>query len=224
VADEADQQIAAWLAGGVPTQLGGVLYLINLMLFLDLPGCFEAGWRLAGRVGAWGLLEALGRELAGAEIAGLEDDPLWTALAQLDGRVPGQPPGLRLPRARPRRWPQFRLPEGWPASLPGGAEPAGKLRPGRKLTNAPYPPLLRRWLALALPFITFRLRQALSLPAEASLAQRLLKAPGRLHVTSSHVDLIASVEAISLPVRLAGLDRDPGWLPDFGRVVYFHFE
>jgi hypothetical protein len=35
---------------------------------------------------------------------------------------------------------------------------------------------------------------------------------------------VMSLNDISLPVRLAGLDCDPGWLPDFGRVVKFHFE
>ena len=42
----------AWLFGVTPaTGLGGVLYLINLMVALDLPDCFEEGWRLASDVG-----------------------------------------------------------------------------------------------------------------------------------------------------------------------------
>jgi len=32
-----------------------------------------------------------------------------------------------------------------------------------------------------------------------------------------------NLDVISLPLRLAGLDRDPGWVPDFGRVVRLHF-
>ncbi|MGA7733164.1 MAG: hypothetical protein WCD37_18040 [Chloroflexia bacterium] len=225
-AEERDRQIAAWLAGGVSTQLGGVLYLVNLMVSLDLPDCFEDGWHLASRVGAWGLLEALGRELMSCEMAGLENDPLWAALAELDGRAPDQPPGFLLSRGRPRRWPRFRLPDAWLAGLPGGEEYAreDKLRPRQKLTNTHYPPLLKRWLVLALPFIKYRLHLALGLQREASLAEHLLKLPGWLYVTSSHVDLAASVESLSLPIRLAGLDRDPGWLPNFGRVMYFHYE
>jgi hypothetical protein len=31
------------------------------------------------------------------------------------------------------------------------------------------------------------------------------------------------LERISLPARRAGLDRDPGWLPDLGLIVTFHF-
>jgi hypothetical protein len=31
------------------------------------------------------------------------------------------------------------------------------------------------------------------------------------------------LSAVSLPARLAGLDRDPGWMGDLGRVITFHF-
>ena len=61
------------LGEGVVTELGGVLYLINLMVALDLPDAFEVGWRLASGVGPWGLLEALGRALLG-------EDPTAAAL------------------------------------------------------------------------------------------------------------------------------------------------
>ena len=52
----------------------------------------------------------------------------------------------------------------------------------------------------------------------------MLSAPARVFVTSTHVDVVVSLEDVSLPVRLAGLDRDPGWQPLLGRVVLFHFE
>ena len=215
------------LADGVPTQLGGVLYLINLMVALDLPDCFEAGWRLATGVGPWGLLHALGWELAMQDGAAPGADMLWPALAHLDGRAPDQAAGIRLPRRRPRRWPSFDLPPAWLDGLPdAAAQPLAIARARRRQEIAAlrcrYPPLLARWLALALPFVALRLRLALGLPAEASPAP-LLWLPGQLYVTRTHVDLVASLEHISLPVRLAGLDRNPGWLPDFARVVTFHF-
>ncbi|HSN76452.1 MAG TPA: hypothetical protein VL334_15355 [Anaerolineae bacterium] len=230
-----------WPADGVPTRLGGVLYLVNLMAALDLPACCERGWRLASGVGPWGLLHALGWELLGQEaVAG---DALWPALALLDGRPAHEAPGWRLPRSRPRRWPAFELPAGWFKDLgfdtaqtptqPTGFDTAQTptqptasahyLRWQAAGLGQSYRPLLARWLALALPFIDLRLRLALGLPAEASPAAALLALPGQLYVTATHVDLVASLEHISLPARLAGLDRNPGWLPDFGRVVTFHF-
>jgi hypothetical protein len=206
------------LADGVTTRLGGILYLINLMTALDLPDCFETGWRLASGVGSWGLLHALGWELLAQEQAVIADDPLWLALAHLDGRKPDEAPGIRLPGSRPRRRPPFKLPAAWLEDIPiAGAQPAAGL-------HGSYRPLLARWLALALPFIELRLRLALDLPSDASLATGMLLLPGDLYITATHVDLVASLEHISLRVRLAGLDRDPGWLPEFGRVVTFHYE
>ena len=61
-------------------------------------------------------------------------------------------------------------------------------------------------------------------PAEGDLVRDLLVCPGQLYVTATHVDLVMPLDAITIPVRLAGLDRNPGWLPDFGRVILFHFE
>ena len=55
-------------------------------------------------------------------------------------------------------------------------------------------------------------------------AIKLLNRPGRLIASRTHVDLYMSMEQISLPIRLAGLDRDPGWMPDLGRIVLFHFQ
>lgn len=211
------------LANGISTELGGVLYLINMMAVLDLPECFESGWLLASQVGAWGTLEALGRELLGDEYPARREDPLWTALRSFDGRPAQEPPGFRLPWRRPRRIPDFNFPPRWLDGLP-----KLHLRPltrawQRSIRQA-YPPFLAGWLVCVLPFLDARLRLALRLSPRASLPQALLLVPGRIYFTSSNLDLIISLEAISLRARMAGLDCDPGWVPEFGRFFRFHFE
>jgi hypothetical protein len=50
-----------------------------------------------------------------------------------------------------------------------------------------------------------------------------LAAPGQVRCTATHVDVDLSLEGIDLPVRIAGLDRDPGWVPALGRIVLFHY-
>jgi hypothetical protein len=50
-----------------------------------------------------------------------------------------------------------------------------------------------------------------------------LATPGWVAAGRTHVDVELDIEAIDLPVRVAGLDRDPGWVPELGRVVSFHF-
>jgi hypothetical protein len=274
-----EQPTGLALEGGVDTQLGGVLYLINVMAHLDLPVCFEAGWALDSQVGSWGVLELLARGLLCSARAPetAVDDALWAVLAQLDGRRPRE-----LPGAAYRRPDSFRLPPSWAGQIDGENDAGyrwaacqGRLRlwsergyllldgprdrrPPKaqargelahylnadapvRLSRAAYSraplaglagslvaglnPHLARWLALALPYIRFRLRRALNPAAgEVSDLAELLLLPGRLYVTSTHVDLLLSLDSISLPARMAGLDRNPGWVPDFGRVVLFHFE
>jgi hypothetical protein len=83
------------------------------------------------------------------------------------------------------------------------------------------PPRLRRWAAAVAPAV--RRRLALALDGSEDMTTHLM-APARLFLTSSHVDVVMRAEDANLRVRAAGLDRDPGWLPAYGRVVYFHFE
>jgi hypothetical protein len=89
------------------------------------------------------------------------------------------------------------------------------------------PPHLGRWLAAALPAVRRRLLLALAgrraAPGRRDPVARALAVRGRLYLTSSHVDLVLPLAAAELAARRAGLDRDPGWLPAFGRVVSFHF-
>lgn len=168
------------LADGVVTALGGVLYLVNALSYMPhVVG--EAGdeigsiWTRSHRVGGWGILELAARGL----LVGIRDqdsDPIWTALATLDGREPGQEPEH---------------------------EP---------------------WLDDLLPKLRDRLAEALDEGSwRPELATELFAIPGRLFVTRTHVDLVVPIDHISLRARRAGLDRDPGWVPELGRVVLFHF-
>ena len=80
-------------------------------------------------------------------------------------------------------------------------------------------PELRRFLHFILPYARWRMSQALG---EASL-QEILQREGTLYVTRSHVDLVMSMKQVSLPARFAGIDANPGWVPELGRVITFHF-
>jgi hypothetical protein len=254
--------------------------LINLMTHLDLPACFEDDWKLESQLGLWAVLELLGRGLLTWEDVipeghSYEDDLLWAALAQLDGREPGELPGAAFPGGECYRLPQdwfaepdkeegyhyaarrgwlrlwseagYVLVDGprtgtsleaqamtelrhyWGVAVSSWTRKAFDHAPVASLSGplvAGLDPHLLRWLALVLPAVRLRLRRALN-PSSLerfSLAASLLCCPGRLYVTSTHVDLVMSLDTISLPVRLAGLDRNPGWMADLGKVISFHFE
>ena len=233
-------------AEGIVTGLASLLFLVNFVVWLDtgedspLPT-------------AWALVELLGRHLIGAQLDGFADDPLWDLLAELDGRTPGIPPDveleaatpLRLPRAWLRRWPSpsqtyvgcwdgERLVIRHPgagfvvADVPCPAhrlddvaaaeaallDDAEVIVAGSVTRTAPTPE--RRFREAVGAFVSWLLRSR-------GIAITSLMSPGLVRVTGTHVDVMLSLEDVDLAVRVAGLDRDPGWVPMLGRIVLFHF-
>lgn len=51
----------------------------------------------------------------------------------------------------------------------------------------------------------------------------LVRLPGKLLVTRTHLDAYFSLSQMDIRVRRAGLDINPGWLPWFGRVVSYWY-
>ena len=83
------------------------------------------------------------------------------------------------------------------------------------------PAELRRWLAQAVPAVQADLAARLEQP---EIFIEALTDPATLYVTRTHIDVIFSLEQIRLDLRLAGLDHNPGWVPELGHVVTFHYE
>jgi hypothetical protein len=126
------------------------------------------------------------------------------------------------------------------APVPADAEPAPPApRPRGELPRRPPPfapgpvpasagAIRRRplslWVGWVGAYLEARLRAALGTPDRASLGRRLLEHDATVHVTSAHVDVVLSLAALPLEIRMAGLDRTPGWIPAAGRHLAFHFE
>jgi len=233
-----------WEAGRF-TRAGGVLYLIHLLRQADLLRHFDTG------LGGWALLELLARCLLGASFQAVADDPIWASLAELDKRDARLPAGCGFEAqavyTAPESWlaglaPQplfarFRSrgvelwrPEGFlvldskDPRLPPGFSNAprarsGRRRPGIGPAGLPLSPELRRFLHFVLPYARWRLSSVL----RGASFEEVCFRRGRLVLSSSHVDLVMDMSQISVPARFAGLDADPGWVPELGRVVTFHF-
>jgi hypothetical protein len=69
-----------------------------------------------------------------------------------------------------------------------------------------------------------RLALALALDDPGRLADVLLRHPARVFLSGAAVDVVFSLADLPIAVRIAGLDRDPGWIPAAGRDVRFGFE
>jgi hypothetical protein len=250
--------MAARGADGIASQFASVLFLINVMCWLDLP----SAWPEGGVPGGWAILELLARHLLDADSAP-HDDPLWRVLAELDGRAPGTlaEPGIgaddpvRLPAGWLQRWVPSTASWKWAetqgrmtladrhrgyvvADVPctpghGGAAAAAELARlaavgvsasltpvapwARESANPDGAPGRSRWRAAVGQFVAWLL-DSRDVPVSA-LAQ-----PGRIAVTRTHVDVVLDLDRVDLAARVCCLDRDPGWVPDLGRIVLFHFE
>ncbi|WP_172330724.1 hypothetical protein [Mangrovicoccus sp. HB161399] len=136
---------------------------------------------------------------------------LWAAEPLRIRRLAGAP-GWRL--ASDRRdlatlamW-RGRMPDGiraWPAGLARGTPVRGRLDDRAVLT---WELSARRYLRAA-----------------TGLCPRtLIRRPGLALVSSGYLDLALSARDIELPVRMAGLDIDPGWVLWLYRAVQIHYD
>jgi hypothetical protein len=90
VTEEPSTHAPPLLEACVETKLGGLFYLINVGLFLELYGDFTTPLRPGLALSLWDFVALVGRRLCGK---GFETDAVWTLLARLAGRVEGEPPG-----------------------------------------------------------------------------------------------------------------------------------
>lgn len=83
---------------------------------------------------------------------------------------------------------------------------------------------LKRWFGWLAPFVCARLGRALGLADVDALGPRLFEHAARVSVTATHLDVYFGLAALPVEIRLAGIDRDPGWVPAAGRYIAFHYE
>lgn len=85
-------------------------------------------------------------------------------------------------------------------------------------------PSLDRWVLWISEYIRCRLHAVLSLDPDQRLGSVVFAQPGFVVVTPAHVDVLFSLEKLPISIRLAGLDRDPGFVPSAGRSIRFFFQ
>ena len=76
------------------------------------------------------------------------------------------------------------------------------------------------WLDCLALFLAARFRRA---APGGALTPAAFAIPARAVVAEARLDLHFALAALPIALRLAGLDRDPGWLPSEGRDLRFHF-
>jgi hypothetical protein len=82
---------------------------------------------------------------------------------------------------------------------------------------------LKRWLDWLTPYVKARLSLALG-AGGVEAARTLCEARAAVRLTGTHLDVTFLLARLAIEVRVAGLDRNPGWVPAAGRYVAFHYE
>lgn len=80
-----------------------------------------------------------------------------------------------------------------------------------------------RWLHCFADYLAARCMRALGTTSPRAAVALLCRHAADVRCDASHVDVALSLSTLPLPVRIAGLDRDPGWIPAAGRDIRFHF-
>jgi hypothetical protein len=94
--------------------------------------------------------------------------------------------------------------------------------PGRDF-QAPDGATVDRWLDRLVALLGTRTAAALGVDENAALPFLCARA-GRIALSPTRLDAFFPLDAHPLAIRVAGLDRDPGWVPAAGRVIAFHYE
>lgn len=184
----------------IETEFGGVFYLVNFGLFAGLYEDFTSPRQTGIDLPLWDFLALFGEDLMGDR---LRRDPVWTLLAQLAGRDEAEEPGIGFNALE-----DWRLPEEWSVGGNDGA-PAGASA--------------AQWVEWRAPHLRARLQSALGCDDD-ELARLLIERHARVEVSATHLDVRMSLNDLPIEIRLAGLDRDPGWVPAAGRFIAFHFD
>jgi hypothetical protein len=184
----------------IDTAFGGLFYLINLALFLNLYADFTSPLHKGIELPIWDFIALLGQHLLGEDI---EQDPIWSLLAQLAERDVQDAPGKDF--TPPNEW---HLPVDW---LEAELEQTG------------VPKDLYQWFNWLMPCIYARLQRALNLDSKEQIAPMLCVHAAHVLVTATNLDIFLSLDTLPIEIRLAGLDRNPGWVPAAGRFITFHF-
>lgn len=81
----------------------------------------------------------------------------------------------------------------------------------------------QRWLHRFADYLAARFMRALGTASPRKAVVLLCRHAADVRCDVSRVEIALPLSTLPLPVRIAGLDRDPGWIPVAGRDVRFHF-
>jgi hypothetical protein len=162
----------------IDTQFGGLFYLLNAALALEIYGDFAAPRTLGLALSPWDWLAMVGCAWFDDKIV---TDPVWGVLADLAGRTVDELPGRD------------------------------------------FQPPSDDWFAVHLTMLRARIALAVNPTESDDIPALVCRHEAGIEITPGMVHVHLALRDLPLSIRIAGLDRDPGWIPAAGRDVRFHF-
>ncbi|MFO1429860.1 MAG: hypothetical protein U1F76_06930 [Candidatus Competibacteraceae bacterium] len=196
-ADVAPLVVTPWV---VVSRYARLFFLVNLLLGDGLYPDFTRPLDPGFPVPLWRLLALLGAGLAGPVLC---EDAIWRLLEQL---------GEELPTRDESEFERY-----WP--IPEDEAENGQRFDGSRTRTAGF----NGWFARYLASVRARLASALEV-SPAQVGGALVGEPARIWVSAAEIVVVYRLEHHPVEWRLAGLDRDPGYLPSVGRSLRFIFE
>jgi hypothetical protein len=180
----------------VQTSYAGSLELVNLALAMGWYANFSGGPSKfeTGSLPIWDFLRLVTLRLVGPRF---RDDPLSPLYASLSSE-------------------QCHL-HGTDAARAAAVQH----RRSRSGKNAPSGP--KGWLEDTVRSVRRQLKASLCSPTHAHACQLLLAQRGQIVLSPGRLDVHLSLERLPIEIRLAGLDRNPGFIPAANRIVEFHY-
>jgi hypothetical protein len=230
----------------IATRYGGAFFLINALLALEVYGDFTRPRSRLVHVSPWRLVAELARTLLGD--ARDASDEIWPLLDELAGPLGESEVWPIAWRVNPAWLAPFAEREGWTWHRADGRlrveHPAGfvvidvpcegDVGAQRSREIAPYgvdaagvsgwTRTPTTWLDALAGFLRVRIHRALGARDPDASVRLLVCLPARVRASETRVDVRFALAELPIEIRLAGLDRDPGWVPAAGRFVAIHFE
>ncbi len=83
---------------------------------------------------------------------------------------------------------------------------------------------LETWVVRICHEMRIRVAASLGLEGDHDLRPLVLNHHAKIEADAARVDAHFSLAQHPIQLRVAGLDRDPGWVPAAGRSIYFHYD
>jgi hypothetical protein len=193
----------------IDSAYAGAFFLVNILLgdgiYPDFTRPLDPGFP----VPLWRLLALLAERLTGAKF---RSDPVWDLLDLLTADLPVDE------YADFADWPAPKVrPDYHPAHNHNRRNKPQRRQPTRAGAER-----LQDWLRRYADSVRIRLADAFAMPS-LIVGKFLVAQPARIHLSAGEIVVVHALDTYPVDIRLAGLDRDPGYLPSAGRTLRFVF-